>query len=107
MSLDCSRNLPNVKPLLDEIEKKVKLLLQQLDTVRAENAVLLERNENLQNELKLQRQKLDEVLNKLAGIQRLLAQELRKLPDDPRASNPSVNQCLDSLSECMELLKNA
>ncbi len=92
---------------LNLIEQKVQQLVAQVHTYRKENAVLLEQNNRLTGELEDKDQLLTRAIEKLTGIQRMLAQQPGGLEESSKASNSTVKQCLDELSECIEWLKTA
>lgn len=92
---------------LNIIEKKVQQVVENLHTYRQENAVLLEQNKRLESEFNDKNQVLTRAIQKLTGIQRMLAQQPEGLNESSKASNSSVKQCLNELSECIEWLKTA
>lgn len=92
---------------LNIIGQKVQQVVEQLHTYRKENAVLLEQNKRLESELEEKNQLLTRAIEKLTGIQRMLAQQPEGLAESSKASNSTVKQCFDELSECIEWLKTA
>jgi predicted nuclease with TOPRIM domain len=92
---------------LNIIEQKVQQVVEQLHTYRKENAVLLEQNKRLEGKLDDKDQLLARAIEKLTGIQRMLAQQPEGLEESSKASNSTVKQCLEELSQCIEWLKTA
>lgn len=92
---------------LNILEQKVQKVVDQLHTYRKENAVLLERNTRLTGELETKNQLLTKAIEKLTGIQRMLAQQPEGLDESSKASNSNVKQCLEEVKECIEWLKSA
>ena len=92
---------------LENIEQKVRQLVEAMTVLRHQNAVLLKENNKLKAELEAQQERIGELTERLTNSQQALAGQR----GDDSESNPKlrkqIDQYINEIDKCIEWLQNA
>ncbi len=92
---------------LKQIEQKIRLLLEELDNLRKENAALTEENNKLRTNLEVQKDLASELAQRLSNSQRALARQKGDETEGSQKLRKQIDQYITEIDNCIEWLQKA
>jgi regulator of replication initiation timing len=92
---------------LDNIEQKVKLLLDAMNALRQQNASLLQENNKLKADLEAQHERIGELTERLTNSQQALAGQRGDDSENTQKLRKQIDQYIQEIDKCIEWLQNA
>jgi regulator of replication initiation timing len=92
---------------LEHIEQKVLQLVEELQTLRRQNAALLEENKQLNAGQEAQNERIGELTQRLSNTQRALAQQRGDEPESSQRLRKQIDQYISEIDKCIAWLQNA
>lgn len=91
---------------LDNIEQKVKQLLEAMTALRQQNASLLQENNKLKAELETQHERIGELTERLTNSQQALVGQRGDDSESNQKLRKQIDQYINEIDKCIEWLQN-
>ena len=92
---------------LDIIEQKARQLVTELESLRRQNAVLLEENIRLKAGQEAQNERIAELAQRLTNSQQALAQQRGDVSESSLKLRKQIDQYITEVDKCIDWLQNA
>ncbi len=92
---------------LDNIEHKVKQLLDAMTALRQQNASLLQENNKLKADLEAQHERIGELTERLTNSQQALAGQRGDDSENTQKLRKQIDQYIQEIDKCIEWLQSA
>lgn len=92
---------------LENIEKKVLLLVEELNALRMRNAALSDENTTLKAEAENNQNRIGELTQRLSNTQQALAQQRGDDSEDSQNLRKQIDQYISEIDKCIAWLQNA
>jgi len=92
---------------LDNIEQKVKQLLEAMNALHQQNALLLKENNQLKAELEAQHERIGELTERLTNSQQALAGQREDDSESTQKLRKQIDQYIQEIDKCIEWLQSA
>jgi len=92
---------------LENIEKKVLLLIEELNALRMRNAALSDENTTLKAEAENNQNRIGELTQRLSNTQQALAQQRGDDSEDSQNLRKQIDQYISEIDKCIAWLQNA
>ena len=94
-------------PQLENIEKKVLLLVEELNSLRLRNAALSDENKTLKAEAATTEDRIGELTQRLSNTQQALAQQRGGDTESSQNLRKQIDQYILEIDKCIVWLQNA
>lgn len=92
---------------LEQIELKIRQLVEELETLRQANAGLTIENNNLKAGQEAQNERIGELTERLTNSQRALSQQRGDVSESSQKLRKQIDQYINEIDKCIEWLQNA
>lgn len=92
---------------LENIEKKVLLLVEELNSLRQKNAVLSDENTKLKTEAESKESRIGELTQRLSNTQQALAGQRGDDSESSQNLRKQIDQYILEIDKCIAWLQNA
>lgn len=92
---------------LENIERKVLLLVEELNALRMRNAALSDENKTLKAEAAEKENRIGELTQRLSNTQQALAQQRGDDSEDSQNLRKQIDQYISEIDKCIVWLQNA
>ena len=92
---------------LENIEQKVRQLVEAMNSLRQQNAVLSKENNKLKADLEAQQERTGELTERLTNSQQALAGQRGDDSESNQKLRKQIDQYINEIDKCIEWLQNA
>ncbi len=92
---------------LENIEQKVRQLVEAMTALRQQNAVLSKENNKLKADLEAQQERTGELTERLTNSQQALAGQRGDDSESNQKLRKQIDQYINEIDKCIEWLQNA
>ena len=92
---------------LENIEQKVRQLVEAMTALRQQNAALSKENNKLKAELEAQQERTGELTERLTNSQQALAGQRGDDSESNQKLRKQIDQYINEIDKCIEWLQNA
>lgn len=92
---------------LDNIEQKVRHLVEAMNALRQQNAALSKENIKLKADLEAQQERIGELTERLTNSQQALAGQRGDDSESTQKLRKQIDQYINEIDKCIEWLQNA
>ena len=92
---------------LDNIEQKVRLLVEAMNALRQQNAALSKENIKLKADLDALQERIGELTERLTNSQQALAGQRGDDSENTQKLRKQIDQYINEIDKCIEWLQNA